>query len=606
LAGAYEAVRLFEQRAQGHRPDFALTAQNARAVAEVCARLDGIPLAIELAAARAESLSVEAIAARLDDCFRLLTEGARDSLPRQRTLRAALDWSYDLLQEGERTLLGRLSVFAAGCTLEAAEAVCAGESMSGALRLPEVLDLLGRLVGKSLVQAQEAGGEVRYGLLETVRQYGAERLAAAGEVDATRDRHLAYFLALAEGAEPELKGPERERRLARMEAEHDNLRAALAWAGEQGAAELGLRLAGSMWRFWSVRGYFSEGRGWLERALAAGPGSPAARARALNAAGDLAAELGDFGREVVLQEEALALWRALGDRRGIAATLNRIAWVASLQGDFSRAWTVQEECLVLQRELGDRWDIAYSLNHLGWVAAMQGHYGRALALAEEAMAHWRALGDNWGVARSLNHLGWMLSRQGDLDRAAALLEQGLVCCRELSDRAGIAASLGRLGWVVGHQGDLSRAAALLEECLALQRALEDRRGIARSLSHLGWVLSRQGDRDRAAALLAESLRLSLHLGARDLLAEGLESLAYVAVARGQPLRAARLGGAAEALREALGTPLLLALRAGHERAVQAMRAALGEQAFAGAWAEGRAQPLEELIPPALDGHTDGG
>jgi predicted ATPase/transcriptional regulator with XRE-family HTH domain len=284
------AVALFLARAQERRADFALTAQNAQAVAQVCVRLDGIPLAMELAAARVDSLSVEGIAARLDNRFRLLTGGARDALPRQRTLRATLDWSYDLLSEPEQALLDRLAVFAGGWTLAAAEAVCVGEGVEGW----EVLDLLGSLVNKSLVQTEEAGGEVRYELLETVRQYGQERLAVAGGAAAVRDRHLAWCLALAEKAAPHLTGPEQGGWLTRLETEHDNLRAALVSARETGADELGLRLAAALSHFWYIRSYCSEGRGWLEAALARGGSAwPTARARALNGAGNLARQQGD-------------------------------------------------------------------------------------------------------------------------------------------------------------------------------------------------------------------------------------------------------------------------------------------------------------------------
>jgi predicted ATPase/class 3 adenylate cyclase len=357
------AVALFVARARERRPDFALGAQNARAVARVCVRLDGIPLAIELAAARVGSLAVEGIAARLDDCFRLLTGGSRDALPRQRTLRATLDWSYDLLDKGEQQLLDRLSVLGAGgCTLDGVETVCGGDGIA----VLEVLDLLGGLVNKSLVQAEEAGGEVRYGLLETVRQYGLEHLAASGGAASVRDRHLGWFLALAEQAEPRLSGPDQGQWLARLEAEHDNLRAALGWARERGAAEEGLRLAGALWRFWEIHGDWGEGRDWLEGALAGGGhGVPAARARALHGAGILAFRQGDAGRAVARLEEALDLYRELGDTCAIAASLGNLGLVAYRQGEYGRAVARLEEALDLLRELDDMPGIAASLVNLG-------------------------------------------------------------------------------------------------------------------------------------------------------------------------------------------------------------------------------------------------
>ena len=614
-------------RVREREPEFEVTAQNARAVAQVCAQLDGIPLALELAAARVGSLSVQGIAARLDDRFRLLTGGARDALPRHRTLRAALEWSHDQLDEPEQRLLDQLAVFVGGWTLHAAEAVCMGHVMAeerpgGSDAVPvapvgisldapgrshvgtwDVLDLLDGLVNKSLVHTMEVAGELRYGLLETVRQYGLERLVATGAEAAVRDRHLSWCLALAEEAEPHLKGAEQSEWLDRLEIEHDNLRAALSWARERQAGAVGLRLAGALGRFWNMRGYLGEGRSGLEGALAADDqGTPAVRAKALNAAGDLAAEQGDLEREVALQEEALELWRALENREGIAASLNRLAWVASLQGDFGRAVTLREECLALQQALDARWDIAYSLGHLAWMASLQGDLVRAVALAGEALALGHDLGDRWGIARSLDHLGRTVGRQGDLVRAAALLEEALALGRELGDRVGSAASIGHLGWVVGQLGDLVRAAALLEDCVVQQRKLGDRRGMARSLGHLGSIVSRQGDPERALALFGESLRLSRDLSARDLLAEGLASVAHVVVARGQPRRAARLGGAAEALRTALGMPLPPVLQPLHEQFVQGLRAALGEETFASAWAEGRSLPLDEALALALEGH----
>jgi tetratricopeptide (TPR) repeat protein len=579
--------------------DFALTVQNARAVAQVCVRLDGIPLAIELAAARVGSLVVEAIAARLDDRFRLLTGGARDTLPRQRTLRATLDWSYDLLSEAEQLLLVRLSVFAGGWRLVAAEAVCAGAGVEAW----EVLDLLDGLVNKSLVQVTEAGGEVRCGLLETVRQYGQARLAASGEEQDLYRRHAAYFLALAEAAEPQLVGPEQGTWLARLEAEHDNLRAALSWAGERSASDLGLRLVGALLRFWETRGFISEGRRWLEGALAGGGGSPAARVRALNGAGAMAYHQSEYSRAAALHEEALALRRALGDRLGIADSLNNLGRAAYSQGEYGRAVALYEEALALRRELDDRLGIAGSLSNLGYLVGKQGEYARSAALLEEALALYRELGDQRAVARSLQYLGRAAYRLGEYGRAEALYEQSLALRRDLGDRVGIAYSLHNLGLVAYQQSEYERAAALLTEALALDRELGVKRGIAEAHHDLGLVMQRRGEYRRAAALVAESLRLSRDLGARDQVAHGLETAAWVAAAQGQAHLATCLGGHADALREALGVPVLLEHRASHDQAVRTMRAMLGEAAFVAAWAEGRALPLEEAIALALEGHA---
>ena len=419
LAGSYEAVRLFVARAQERRDTFALSSTNARGVAEICARLDGIPLAIELAAARTAAMSVEMIAAHLNDRFRLLTTGSQDLPTRQRTLRATLDWSYDLLTAQEQLVLDRLSVCAGGCTLAAAEVVCAGEGVEGW----EVLDLLDALVGKSLVQAEErAGGEMRHGLLETVRQYGQQRLAASGRARAVRDRHLVHFLALAEEAEPALKGADQATWLERLEAEHDNLRAALGWAREAGAAEAGLRLAGALWRFWLMRGHFHEGRAWLEGALASAEGAaPNARAEALQGAGVLAAEQGDYGRAAALFTGSLALRREMGDRRGSARTLSNLGIVVYEQGEYGRATALHEEALALCRELGDRRGIAIALCNLGLVALEQGEYAQAAALLRGSLALRRELGEKRGIAVSLHHLGMLARLEGAPLLSARLL-----------------------------------------------------------------------------------------------------------------------------------------------------------------------------------------
>ena len=363
LAGSYEAVRLFVERAVERREDFTLTPTNAQAVAAVCARLDGVALAIELAAARVGSLSVEAIAARLDERFRLLTDGARDLPVRQRTLRAALDWSWDLLDPEEQALSARLSVFAGGWTLQAAEVVCAGEWPAAWA----VLDGLDALVSKSLVQVDESGeGECRYRLLETVRQYAAERLDQQGGFNDISERHLRWCEALAEEAEPQLRGARQGAWLARLEREHDNLRAALNWAIEgHSAAGAGLRLAARLVRFWMIRGYKFEGRQWLARALAqAENAEPAERARALSGAGTLAASQGDYGQARPLFEASLALHQALGDVAESARVLTNLGNVAAHLGDYPRARALLEEALALRRGLKDLQGIATTLDGL--------------------------------------------------------------------------------------------------------------------------------------------------------------------------------------------------------------------------------------------------
>ncbi len=355
----YEAVRLFAERAATSAPGFGMTADNVPAVVQVCQRLDGIPLAIELAAARVKVLAVEQIANRLDDRFRLLTGGARIVLPRHQTLLAMMDWSYEVLSEKERAVLRRLSVFAGGCTLEAVEGICSGNGVAAT----DVLNVVAQLVDKSLVVVETRGEEARYRLLETVRQYARDRLAESQEMTEVQTRHLDWYRALAEQAAPKLRGSDQKAWLERLEMEHDNIRAALDWSGKLvGGAEAGLRLAGSLSWFWFMHGHMNEARQWLERALSAGThGSASARAKVLAGTGIIA-------------------------RR---------------QGDYNRGQAALEESLILLRELGDHWGIGFSLHHLGHVADEAIGYGRAKALFQESLVAFRAAGDKWGVAASV-------------------------------------------------------------------------------------------------------------------------------------------------------------------------------------------------------------
>jgi len=554
----YEAVRLFAERAALSKRDFALTGGNALAVAQLVRRLDGIPLAIELAAARLKALSVEQIVARLDDRFRLLTAGTRTAVARHQTLKATMDWSYELLSEAERAMLRRVSVFAGGWTLEAAETVCSGEGIEPR----EVLDLLALLVDKSMVLVyEEDHGGPRYRLLETVRQYGRERLVESGEDEAVGRRHRDWYLRSAEEAEPGLQEPQQEIWLDRLEAEHDNLRAALEWCRtREDNPEYGLRLAGALWKFWEVRGYWSEGRAWLEGTLArSGELMNSQRVKGLNGAAYLAFFQGDYERAAALGEESLALSRKLGDKRGTASCLNILGLEACRLERYDRAAALGEESLALSREVGDRWGVADAHAVMGLVARGQGDYTRAAALLEESLAQARQLGDKWRVAIVLNNLGLVAREQGDYDRAKTLLEETLAQFRLLGDKWGIAFSQSNLGIVAWNQGDHERAELLFRESLLLRRALGDKRGITTSLV----------------------------------------GLAAVAAARGQAERSALLFGAAEALREAIRVPVPPFIRDEYDRRVAALRATMREQAFTEAWAEGRAMSMDRAIAAAL-------
>ena len=592
----FEAVRLFIERAQAVQPSFALTNANAPAVAQVCFRLDGIPLAIELAAARVRSLSAEEISRRLDHRFRLLTGGSRDTLPRQQTLRALIDWSYDLLTEPEKALLRRLSVFAGGWTLSAAEAVCADEPVEDW----EVLDLLTALVDKSLVVAEPAGDGTRYRLSETVRQYSGDRLAESGE--AMGGRAAACFLALAEEAAPQLTGPDQAAWFSRLEAEHDNLRASLAWK-EQSAdgREDSLRLAAALWRFWFVRGHLSEGRLWLDRALAAASGgeASAAWAKALQGAGNLAWSQGDYGGARALYEECLTLFRHQGDQKGIANVLGNLGLVALYQGDHAGASALYEESLTLSRQLRDQKGIANALCNLGSMALYQGDYWGARALHDESLTLFRGLGDQQGIANALSNLGWVAQGQGDFAEAQALHEECLTVSRQLGDQQGVAAALGNLGIVAFYQDRCKEARGLQEECLALSRHLGDQQGIANALGNLGIVASYEDDYAGAYALHEECLALTSQLGDQQGIASVLGNLGTVAFRQGQMKRLVQFNGAAASLRESLGSPLPPVDQAERDKQLTSAAESLGEAAFAAAWETGWAMTLTEAIEYAL-------
>jgi non-specific serine/threonine protein kinase len=466
----YEAVQLFVERARVVEPGFTPGERNAPALSEVCSRLDGIPLALELAAARARVLTVEQIAARLDDRFRLLTGGSRTALRRQQTLRATVDWSHDLLSEPERALLRRLSVFAGGWTLEAAEAVCAADPVAS----EDVLDLLTGLVDKSLVVAEGQDSGERYRLLETIRQYGWGKLQEADEAALLRTRHAEWFMALAVRAEPALSRPDQGPWLERLEQEHDNLRAAIQWSAESGEVEVGLRLGGALWRFWAVHGHLREGRERLAALLALPePGAPsapptAARAKALHGAGTLALRQGDYAAARPALEESLAIRRELGDRPGIAASLNNLGYVVRAQGDYAAASALFEQSLAIKRERGDRQGIAHSHQNLGETAHLQGDYALARDRYEESLAISRESKDGWDIASSLCNLGYLSLDLGDAGAARSQFGESLAIWRGFRSPSGIALALEGLAGVAAARGAAARAMRLTGAAAALR------------------------------------------------------------------------------------------------------------------------------------------
>ena len=454
LAGS-GAVRLFVDRATTAQPGFRLDDANAPAVARICADLDGIPLALELAAARVKVLSPQQIASRLDDRFRLLSGGSRTALPRQQTLRALIDWSYDLLPSAEQALFRRLSVFHGGWALEAAEAVCSG----GDVEELEILELLSRLVAKSLVVVEPpADGQVRYRLLENLRRYGRERLAETDEGGALAGRHRDWYLALAEEAAPLLTGPDQAAWLDRLARDHDNLRAALAAAGGAEA----VRLAGALWRFWHVRGYPTEGRQWSEAALARGEdAAPDVRAQALGGAGILAWAQQDYPAAQRLCEASLGLWQSLGNRGKAAGALNTLAMVAEYQGDYATARAHYEQVLTIFEQLGDAYRTAVILGNLGALSLNEGDPEKAAPLFEQSLALHQSLGNELGIASTFHNMGEVAQRRGRHDDAVSLYGRSLTADLRLGDVASALRTLVSLVAVDVSRCDFLRAACLL-------------------------------------------------------------------------------------------------------------------------------------------------
>ena len=575
----YDAVRLFVERARAVRPDFGVTEENAPAVAEICRRLDGLPLAIELAAARVRLLPPQAMLARLDRALPLLTGGPRDLPDRQRTLRATIDWSHDLLSPDEQALFRRLAVFAGGWTLEAAEAVADPDGGLDAFAGFETLS------EQSLVtQAETPDGEIRFAMLETIREFARERLEAAGEGAETRQRLGAAMLALAEAAAPALAGPDAGAWLARLDADHDNLRAALAWVSDRNHdPETFLRLAVALWRFWDARGAYGEGRAWLERALAAALDAVAAlRAEAAEGAGSIARMQGDAARATTLLEEALALREGLGDRPGTVRTLMLLGHVAHRRSDLATAEARFGEALVLAREDEDR---AAAVANLGIVADERGEADLAESRYREGLTIFRALGDLRREAAVLDNLGIVARGRGDLAGAIALQEQALPLRRRIGDAWGIAATLGNLGVAVHRSGDLARARALYDEALALFEELGERRAVANTRSNLAAVARQAGDPTTAVAFARDALALARELDDPLAVASGLEEVAALAATR-EPGAAARLLAAAGAARERTGQPLPPDDRADRDQTAALLGAALDPTALAAATAAG--------------------
>ncbi len=464
-----EAVQLFVERAQAVQPAFHITTADAEAIAQIGHQLDGIPLAIELAAARVKVLSVPQISARLDNSLKLLTGGSRTANRRHQTLQAAIDWSYNLLTEPEQRLFRQLAVFANGFTLEAAEELVDDETEQNAVLPHTVLDVLSSLADKSLIVVNH-GQQVRYGILETIRQYAWEKLKDSGESDQIRQYHLAYYLQLAEEAAPKLKGAEPLTWLSTLETEHDNLRAAMTWSLESGATEEGLRLVIALGYFWYRGGYLSEGSEWYERMLSSNAETKLVHARAILGAGDLAFIQCNYQKALTLGERSLAMGRQLGDKRAIAASLGLIGRTFQWQGERDQAATLLQESLALFRELGDEWDVAQILIHLGDIQLRQGNYEQANTFLEASLNLLKKLGDKWRLALALGALGENFRRQGNYQQAESHFQQGLAIYQELNNTVDVLWILQALAISAVEQGQAKRAVHLWGAAESLREA----------------------------------------------------------------------------------------------------------------------------------------
>ena len=600
----FEAVALFAERAKAIQPKFRLTAENAMSVSQICTDLEGMPLAIELAAARVKMLSVEQIAARLDDRFRLLTEGSRTALPQHQTLRATMDWSYHLLAEEERELLRRLSVFAGGFSLDELEAVCARKPLKSVLPRPlesdEILDVLVHLVDKSLVIVEEMGKKARYRLLETVKQYAREKLRESGEAESAHERHLTYFTGLAEQMWEVLDTLDQPQWFDRLEMEHDDLRAALAWALERRKTEAALKMAKGLWRFWLDRGYVSEARDWLRRVLDQGQGlRTELYARVLNGAGRLACVQGDYATARTFHEQTLGIYQELGDKRGIASQYINLGVIASYQSDHRLACSLYEKAVPIFRGVGNRVGLANALANLGAAACEQGDYALARARLEEALNLRREMGDQQSIADELAWLAFVDQQEGNYERAIALRRESLALYRALDIKRGVADALQSLGWIAFAQGDYPTAHTHYEEALVMHQELGNQKAVASLLISVADLAFHEGLLDRALRVYKESLALHHRMGIKDGLSRGLRGLGRIAAIQKRFERAVRLCGAAAALREASGVQLAAMDRADYEEQVATVRTALGQEAFTKLWDHGRAMTLEEAVAYAL-------
>jgi predicted ATPase/Tfp pilus assembly protein PilF len=586
----FEAVRLFKERAVAVQSRFALTDATAPAVAQICWRVDGIPLAIELAAARMSALSTAQIAERLHDSFELLSHGKRTAMPRHQTLRATIDWSYALLTDAERSLFQRLSVFAGGFDLKAAENVCAEEG----IKREHILDLLTQLVEKSLVLVREQTDTTRYRLLEPIRQYAQDRLRQSGALPGPQRRHVCYFQRLAQGAAGQLLGPDRLLAVEELELEHANLLAALAWAAEN-EPENALKLSNALGWFWEFRGYLAQGRECFKRTIAQSPETLVhLRGEAYVRSGRLACWQGEYEQAVALTEQGLRLCEQSGNQRWVGLALDNLGGVAAYRGELDRADTLLQQSLSIGKHLGDTDLLWRSLLDLGVVAMFRGNYDRARELVEGAVANVKQVGYEYGM--DLHTLGEIESALGNIGKAVVYYEETLTTGRRFGLKRAVVGGLEGLGKVAFDQGDYARARAFYEEGLQIADELGQKSEFAISLAiNLAELASEERKFEEARRLCISSLRNSQEVSDKESITATLSVFAWLSFAEGKAERAAQLLGAVEHMRETFGIAFSPRQRARHERHVAAIRDSLDQEVFAAARARGKAMTIDQAV-----------
>jgi non-specific serine/threonine protein kinase len=567
---------------------------NAPFIAQICYRLDGIPLAIELAAARIRMLSIEQISARLDDRFRLLTGGARTALPRQQTLRALIDWSYDLLSENERLLLRRLSVFAGGWTLEAAEQVCS----AAGIEVYDVLDLLSQLVNKSLVIVieQSQSSDTRYRMLETIRQYAREKLLEAGDIEIIRQHHLAYFVKLAEQAEPELYRSDQVRWLNRLDDELDNLRMALEWTFA-GDVESGLRIAVIPWRFWQARGYLVEIGEWLAQALERYGSVNSLHVQALAIYSLYFFRRGNFPEAVRLAAQSLQMARSLSNQQLEAFSLSFLGVFTILQGSSEAGTTLLEQSVAIYRALGEKIGLA---NALEWLSISKGTMQGAIDYSRESLQLYRELGNLTGITNSLTNLARLTLWMGDFSSPAAWLEEALSISRQLGDQASEDEILATFGILAYWQADYGRARAYYEESLILCEKVGDQFQSLWAHVFMAYAVLRQGDIHQAHEMFADGIRSAQKAGLTIALVFAVEGLASLNINQGNYQLSIRLFAWADAMREKIGDFRPPVEQASVDKDLAVIRSKVDDAEFTRLSAQGRSMTVEQAIALALE------